>query len=71
MEYTNDILINLKLLLILVIYFLKHPLVIGICKSFFNSNGVGYNIGYVFEVIGYNISGADFLTSGIVSKQLC
>ena len=47
------------------------PFVIGIFKSFFNLNGVGYNIGYVFDVLGYDIRGADFLTSGILSKQLC
>ena len=70
MNYANDILITLKLLAIG--YLLSQtPFFIGIFKSFFNLNGVGYNIGYVFDVIGYDIRGADFLTSGILSKQLC
>ena len=47
------------------------PFVIGIFKRFFNLNGVGYNIGYVFDVIGYDIRGADFLISGILYKKLC
>ena len=44
------------------------PFVIDIFKSFFNLNGVWYDIGYVFYVIGYENRGAGFLTSGILFK---
>ena len=62
---------NIKIIIEIGYLLSQKPFVIGIFKWFIKLNGVGYNIGYVFDVIGYDIRGADFLTSGILSKQLC
>ena len=39
---------NFKIIIDIGYLLSQTPFVIGIFKSFFNLNGVGYNIGYVF-----------------------
>ena len=40
-------------------YSLSQTPFIGIAKDFFNGNGVGYDIGYAFNVLGYASRGAE------------
>ena len=49
---------------------LKHPLSFVFLRASVISMVSDINC-YVFDIIGYDIRGADFLTSGILSKQLC